>query len=99
MKLKTRNLKEYCWGYAFVAPLIIGLILFLLYPLVSAVVYSFSDYDLFHKPEFVGFANYANVFKDAVFWKSFKNILLYSLSVPVTIFVSLILSVVMNKDL
>lgn len=99
MKLKTRTLKEYAWGYALVLPLILGIVLFLLYPLVSAIVYSFTDYDLFHVPNFVGLDNYVKVFHDRVFWRSFGNIFLYSLCVPVSIFVALLLSVVLNQNL
>lgn len=100
MKARTiRLIKEYSWGYLFIAPLCIGLLLFLVYPLFSAVFYSFSEYDLFNPPEWVGLGNYIRVFGDGVFWKSFVNILIYSLCVPFTIFVSLLLAVLLNQDL
>lgn len=96
---RRRVWAEYGWGYLFIAPLCLGLLLFLVYPFVSAIVYSFSEYDLFHTPVFVGFANYVRVFHDDVFWRGFLNIIYFSLGVPLTIFVSLVLAVLCSQDI
>lgn len=97
--MKPTLVKEYCWGYFFIAPLMIGLILFLLYPLVSSVIYSFCEYDLFNAPAYIGISNFRQVFTDSVFWKSFRNIFYYVLCVPITIFASLLLSAVMSQGM
>lgn len=99
MKLNPRKVKEACWGYLFIAPLVVGLALFLLYPLISAIVFSFCNYNLFTSPELIGWGNYAQAFSDEVFWKSFVNILYYLVSVPISIFLSLILAALMSGDL
>ena len=56
-------------GFMYVCIWIFGFLLFQLYPFISSLMYSFSNYDIFHKPEFVGFANYVRLFtKDKEFW-------------------------------
>ena len=46
---------EKVWGLIFVLPLTLGFLIFNLYPLVAAVFLSFTDYDIYHPPGFVGF--------------------------------------------
>ncbi len=96
---KVKVIKECGWAGFFIGPLVIGLLLFLVYPLVSALWYSLCDYNLFDAPVFIGFDNYIGVFTDGVFWKSFGNIFYYALSVPFIIFVSLVISVLINQDI
>ncbi|SDG31499.1 carbohydrate ABC transporter membrane protein 1, CUT1 family [Fontibacillus panacisegetis] len=72
-------------GYLFFLPGFLFFAVFILYPLVRNLIYSFYDFrlsDLNHL-EFIGFDNYVNVFTDSVFWVSLKNIVIYGLiSVP-----------------
>ncbi|MPM07563.1 Inner membrane ABC transporter permease protein YcjO [bioreactor metagenome] len=61
-------------GYAFVLPLVIILAAFLAYPIIKAAVMSVQYWRMM-KPSanghyFVGFDNYAKVFKDEFFWNS-----------------------------
>ena len=45
----------------FLLPWVIGLILFHIYPIVSTVYYSFTEYNLMKAPKFVGLLNYKNL--------------------------------------
>ena len=83
---------EYLWGWIFIAPITIGFLLFIAMPLVLAVVYSFTEYDLFHAPVFIAMDNFKEVIHDEFFRKSLLNALIYALGVPVGALVALIIS-------
>lgn len=48
---------------SFMAPALVGIALFLIYPLVSAVYFSFTRFDLLSTPQWVGFRNYVYLFQ------------------------------------
>ncbi|MET4225399.1 carbohydrate ABC transporter permease [Oerskovia enterophila] len=59
---------------AFMAPWIVGFTLFLVYPLVSTVYFSFTNYDLISAPAFVGLRNYTHMFTaDPIMWIAIRN--------------------------
>ncbi|MGA6167556.1 sugar ABC transporter permease [Saccharothrix sp. AJ9571] len=47
---------------AFLAPALIGFLVFFGYPLIATVYYSFTRYDLVNAPEWIGFGNYVRMF-------------------------------------
>jgi multiple sugar transport system permease protein len=60
----------------FMSPWIVGFLLFLLYPMVSSLYFSFTKYDLLSQPRWAGLFNYRFMFtKDPVFWQALKNTL------------------------
>lgn len=89
--------KDVFWGYAFIAPLLLGLLVFLLVPLLSSVYISMSSYDLANKPVFKGLANFEQLVKDPIFWKSIVNSLYASLGVPLGMLLALIVALMLNK--
>lgn len=91
-KIAATRRSEYFWGWVFIAPLTIGFFLFTAFPLVLSVIYSFSEYDLFHAPVFIGFSNFAEVFHDTFFLRSLLNALIYCIGVPIGATLALILS-------
>ncbi len=61
-------------GYLFVAPWVLGFLLFTITPIVSNVFLSFTDWNLFDAARFIGFANYrAILFNDNLFWLCLRN--------------------------
>ncbi|UOQ50353.1 sugar ABC transporter permease [Gracilibacillus caseinilyticus] len=86
------------WGYFFIAPQLIGLLIFSLIPLVYAFTLSFTDWNGFGDFQFIGLANYIEQFQNPEFWKAMLNTIYYMvLVVPIGIFISLILSIGLNK--
>ncbi len=72
-------------GYLFLAPGFLFFALFLTYPLLRNLIYSFHDFKLsnLNHTVYVGADNYIRVFQDPVFWISLRNIILYGIvSVP-----------------
>jgi multiple sugar transport system permease protein len=77
-------------GLAFASPFIIGLVVFIAFPVIASAWYSFTDFNLFQAPNFVGLANYADLMGDPDFWASVWNTTyLVVVGVPLTIIISL----------
>ena len=71
------------WAWLFLAPALIGLALLSAGPILATLAISFSDWDLLTPPEWVGFANFADLLADPRFWRALQNTLFYTLlSVP-----------------
>jgi len=85
-------------GLAFSSPWVIGLSVFLLYPLLAALYYSLCDYSVLLPPVFVGLDNYIELFQDKLFWKSLWNTTFFALgSVGLGTFMALTLAILLNS--
>ena len=85
-------------GLLFTSPWLIGLSLFLIYPLLAALYYSLCDYSVLLPPVFVGFDNYVELFQDKLFWKSLWNTTFFALgSVGLGVVVALTLAILLNS--
>lgn len=93
-KLSKRRRNEYIWGWIFVSPLTIGFLLFTAFPLVLSVYYSFTEYDLFSAPTFVGFSNFIEIFSSNTDWflRSMLNALIFTIGVPLGAFLALVVA-------
>ncbi|MFI5385107.1 MAG: carbohydrate ABC transporter permease [Fimbriimonadales bacterium] len=90
--------KESAAGFLFASPWLIGMVLFMLYPLAASLYYSFCDYSILKPPMNVGVANYKELVGDEVFWKVTANTLIYAvLSLPASILVSMGLAMLLNN--
>jgi multiple sugar transport system permease protein len=84
-------------GIAFVSPWLVGLGLFMLYPVVASLYYSFCEYSVLDRARPIGLANYADLMQDKLFWKSLLNTLYYAvLSVPLGLTLALSLALLLN---
>ncbi len=82
----------------FLLPNLIGFAILNLYPVFRAAVLSFTNWDGFKKKDFIGFANYVNLFGDTTFLISLKNTLLYTLlTVPVAVLLGIGMALLMNS--
>lgn len=70
--------KETWIALAFISPWIIGFGVFMVYPLIASVYYSFCDYSVLRPPVWVGMANYRDLANDTVFWKTLDNTGIYA---------------------
>lgn len=92
--------EEVLTGYLFIAPTVIGLLIFTAGPIVMAALLSFTSWDLITPPEWVGFGNYARAYNDELFLKSMGNTVYYTVgTVPIGVFLSLLLAIAMNQKL
>lgn len=82
----------------FALPWFIGFTVFLAYPLLSSIYYSFCDYSVLRPPVWIGADNYRDLMRDEVFWKSLKNTLFYAaFALPLSAIVALTLALLLNS--
>ena len=97
--LRTLGVKrEAATGYALILPWILGFLVWNLYPFASSLYLSFTKYNIFQPPEWVGFQNYAATLTDRDFWPSLRLTLLYSaLNVPLGLAGALGVALLLNR--
>ena len=87
-------------AYLFIAPLILGLLLFSAWPIIHSVYMSFTKWDGLGIPKFVGLNNYTKLFSDSKFWIEFNNTLIFAAgTIPLTIIFSLLTAILLNKQI
>lgn len=97
-KISQREKSEFIWGWLFIAPTMIGLIVLNIIPIFQTIYQSFFKTGDFGRGNiFVGGANYAKVFSDKEVWQALFNTLKYAaVEVPLSIIISLVLAVFLN---
>lgn len=85
--------------YLFLTPAILVIAVFVLYPMIAVVYYSFTDYNIMTPPVWIGIRNYQQLLKDPIFWLALKNSFIYLLVTPILIFLCIILAIVVNRKL
>lgn len=96
---KKYTKKQILTGYAFLAPFLIAFAVFTILPMVASIVLSFTYFNGFVWPDFVGLSNYIKLFlKDELFMKAISNTLVFALVTgPVSYFLSLILAWIISE--
>lgn len=96
LNLKQR---EALTGWLFVSPALIGFGIFTFGAILYSLYLSFTDYDMFGTPEWVGLENYINAFtNDEYFYQYFGNTFYFAIVlVPVVLVISLFLAILINK--
>lgn len=91
--------REAKWFYIFISPWMVGFLAFTLYPMVASAFYSFHNYNIVNL-DFIGLANYRELFTDQIFLKSLVVTGTYVLvSVPLTIVAALSVAVLLNQKI
>jgi putative chitobiose transport system permease protein len=85
--------------YLFLTPALLVIAVFILYPIVAVVYYSFTDYNIVTPPVWVGLKNYQQLVHEPVFWQALSHSFIYLLVTPVLIFLCTILAIVVNRKL
>ena len=97
---KSTRRQEAIFALLFLAPFLFTLIVFFVYAFINSVRYSFTDYDLFNTPSWIGLQNYIEILRDPLFVRAFINTVSYSLIVTVIqTFLALALATVLNQKL
>jgi ABC-type sugar transport system permease subunit len=86
-------------AWLFLAPALVVLAVFMVYPMIQAAYLSMTDYNLIRAAEWVGLDNYVELFQDDAFWNAFWNTVLYAVVVtPVTVVLALALAVFLDRQ-
>jgi len=98
-KTFAKKIRGSVTGWLFLLPMTFGICVFTLLPIAQSLWYSFYDYDVVSKFDFVGFGNYVKVFRDPVMGKVVGNTLLFAVvNIPVVMVGSYLLALLLNTD-
>lgn len=79
MPFLWKRIVSYRQAYLLMLPFLICFCMFTVWPVVYSLAMSFTNYNLFQRPEFVGFYNYYKLFfKDDIFQQAFQNTMLFA---------------------
>ncbi len=87
------------WGYVFLLPWALGLLIFTLGPIIASAYFSLNEYDVISAPKWIGLQNYGQAFfKDELFWPSLGRTFSYAVAVvPLGMVGSLFLALLLNN--
>lgn len=85
-------------AYLFIAPTMILFTIFTVIPVFMALYLSFTNYDVISRMDWVGMANYKRLLNDALYWRTFGNVIYFAvLYVPANIIISLLFALLLNR--
>jgi len=97
---KTKKRSDYFWAYCMIAPTMIGLTIFYLWPIIQTIYFSFTEWGAFGQYEWTGLDNYRRMLEDSNLLQSFKNTGIYIVfTVPIGIFLSILIAVLLNQKI
>jgi putative chitobiose transport system permease protein len=85
--------------YLFLAPALVLIAIFVIYPIGAVVYYSFTDWDIVRPPVWAGLDNYERLVADPTFWKALTHSIIYLLATPTIIVLSIALAIIVNRKL
>ena len=97
----SQERNEFIWGWIFILPTMIGLIVLNIYPIFKTIYESFfKTGDFGRGNQFIGAANYVKMFGDPEIWQALINTFKYAIvEVPFSIIISLVLAVLLNRKM
>jgi multiple sugar transport system permease protein len=87
-------------AYVFLLPSFIGLLIFVLLPVIAVAVLSLFKWFLITQPHFIGLGNYVTMLSSSDVWMSLLTTVFYVLlNIPAQTVLALLLALLMNKKL
>lgn len=103
VKSKGTNQKrnEFIWGWCFILPTMVGLIVLNIIPIFQTIYQSFFKTGAFGKGNiFIGLDNYKKLISDHSVWQSLFNTFKYAMvEVPFSIVIAILLAVLLNRKI
>ena len=85
-------------GWVFILPALIGTLIFIIIPVICSFGLSFAKWDLLNPIQFVGLANYREIFSEALFYKILLNTIVFALATSVLgVIIPLVLACILNS--
>lgn len=95
-----RGWHKWKWVLLFLAPSALGLMVFVIYPIVSSLWYAFNDWNLLTPPRFIGLTNFRELLTDDDFWSAFGyTVTMIGLYLPTVFVLGLSLALFLNQKL
>ena len=97
---RRRRRRNVLVGWSFILPNFLGFAALTLVPVVGAFLVSFTDWDSYSTPKWIGTANFRRMWHDDNFWTAVHNTCWYAAGhIPLTLLASLGLAVLLNQKL
>ena len=88
------------WGYIFIGPVVLGLLIFVILPVLFSLLLSFTNWDGSDSIRFIGVDNFVELFRDKVYLRAMRTTAIYSVTaVPLTVTVSIIIAALLNTKI
>jgi multiple sugar transport system permease protein len=92
------NKREVITAYLFIAPALVGFVVFFLAPAIRAIQISFTNWDLLSPAKAVGLENYRQMWHDPQWWHSVRVTAVYVLmNIPTQLVIGLFLATAMTR--
>ncbi len=99
-RLSRMARREMYTAWLFILPWVLGFLFFLALPIALSVYYSFTSFNVFQPPRWIGTANFRALSTDPLFWKALYNTAYYTfISVPLMMAISLGVALLLNSKL
>lgn len=100
MLFPKRNRSRFLWGYLMIAPTLVFVLVFNIWPIIDTVYLSFTNTESLGSSTWAGINNFTQLFQDPHVGASTLNTFVYALiSVPIGTFLSLVLAVLLNEKI
>lgn len=87
-------------GYAFLAPWLVGVVVFTIGPMLYSLYLAFTKYNLLQPPKWIGFDNFTQMLGDDRLWNSLRVTLEYvGIGVPLQLVIALALAVLLDRGM
>lgn len=88
-------------GYLFASPVILGLLIWVIAPMIGVILISLTDWNVLTTPHWVGIRNYIKLFTaDLYFWNTLKVTAYFvGLNVACTTLYSLVVAMLLNQNI
>ncbi|SFL99766.1 carbohydrate ABC transporter membrane protein 1, CUT1 family (TC 3.A.1.1.-) [Paenibacillus sp. 1_12] len=100
--MDKKTLWETLRPYLMIAPAMLGILTFVIYPIAYLIYLSFYKYNLMNKSKskFIGLENFEQIFTRGDFYKALMNTFTYTIGVVVlTLLISLLMAIWLNKKI
>lgn len=85
-------------GVLSIVPTIVILIFIRFYPIGEAIYRSFTDWNGLYRNNWIGLQNYVDIFTNSPFWTLLRNSFVLLISVPLQIFIGLLVAVLLYEE-
>ncbi len=90
--------RDLFWAYLMITPLMVGLLVFYIWPVFQTFYFSFTSWGAFGRYHWTGLTNYQALLHDPELGRALSNTLIFTvLSVPCSIVLSLLIAVLLNQ--
>lgn len=96
--ISKRQLRETLINYVFIAPAVIGVLIFHIVPMISSLYLSFTRYSVVSAPKFIWTENYRTMVSDPLWRKAIFNTCYYvGVTLPIRLIIALISAVLLDQ--